>query len=206
VPPEALDAPVRFGFGFDAVGFSGRTAAGKVEVQYRLVHILRGVLADLGLTLADVDLQPEGDGGKVFLPEGVRPDRSLATLLRSWHARQVVDNAGNSDQLQVRLAAVIGPVSMGALNFSHNTPIELGRLLDSPPLRAAITGQPGPPVAMLISRTLHEFTVKQGHPDLTPNEFTQVDVVVKTYKEQAWLWVPPPPTDRTDGPAPIPGS
>jgi hypothetical protein len=193
-PAPSLPAPSRveqrIGFGIDVVSYSGRSTPAQTAVQHRVAGMVAEVLAGIGLALHDTDHQPAGDGMTVVLPARTQAHEVLAALLHGWHDRVTADNAAHpEDPVRLRLAIGAGPFTEAAIGFSGNTIIEIGRLLDSGVLRAAVTGHPAADLVALVSDRLHADVVGEGYPGLTPEQFEKQWVEVKTYRRDAWLWL-----------------
>jgi hypothetical protein len=191
-PAAALGsrAEQRVGFGIDVVGYSKRSTPGQSAVQDRVAGMIARVLDGVGLALPDTDHQPAGDGIMVVLPGRIPAHQVLSGLLHGWQEQVVADNAGHpEDPIRLRLAASAGPFTPAELGFSGNTIIEIGRLLDSAVLRAAVVDNPEAPLVALVSDRLHSDVVGEGYPGLDPEEFADRPVQVKGYSRQAWLWL-----------------
>ncbi|XVS61749.1 CATRA conflict system CASPASE/TPR repeat-associated protein [Actinosynnema sp. CA-299493] len=196
-PPASRDpAPpgkqLRMGFMLDVVDYSSRDTPDQERVQRRVVELVRELLADLGVRLTDADHQGTGDGLMVFLPARVDVQRALPALLGGAAAGLARDNAAHRDRVRLRMAVDVGPVGLAALGFGGKVATSVGRLLDSAPLRQALTDHPAVDLAALVSDRLHGFVVAEGVPGTDPARFTPTDVAVKTFRDRAWLWVGEP--------------
>jgi hypothetical protein len=109
------------------------------------------------------------------------------------------DNRRYHDRLRLRMAAAVGPFRRAALGYADSTIIEFCRLVDSPPLREAMDRHPDADLAVLLSDVLHRFTVRDGESGFDPTDFTPIQVNVKTFHDNAWLWVPQPPAKEPPG-------
>jgi hypothetical protein len=198
--PSLPPLSVRMGFVVDVVGYSQRTEPGQYALQQRLAALITEVMGAAGIRLEPEYLQGTGDGMNVFLPAGADVSRALAALLRpaaTWLHR---DNQDHADRIRLRVATDLGPVRPAATGFSGNTIIAFGRLVDSAPIREAITRQPDADLAVLVSDWLFGAIVSQGYAGLDPAQFTRVQAVVKHYQADAWLW-----TSITGADAALPG-
>lgn len=183
---------IRMGFTVDVVNYSSRSQRGKSDAQNRVADIIDQALRDIGLHISDTDHQGTGDGLNAYLPPNVEIDRALPQLVRSMVDRLAQDNQRYHDRLRLRMAAAVGLFRRAALGYADNTIIEFCRLVDSPPLREAMARHPDADLAILLSDVLHRFTVRDGESGLDPTDFTPVQVKVKTFHGNAWLWVPRP--------------
>src|SRR5256885_13097068 len=95
------------GFVVDVVGYGGRPAPVKLDVQRRLAALVTEVLQDIGLGLKDTHHQGTGDGMVVFLPVQVEIHRVLPRVIRSTAELLAVDNGRYRDRWWIRQAAVV---------------------------------------------------------------------------------------------------
>jgi len=191
--PAADRTEIRMGFTVDVVNYSSRSQRGKSDAQNRVADIVGQALRDIGLHISDTDHQGTGDGLNAFLPADVELDRALPQLVRSMVDRLAQDNRRYLDRIRLRMAAAAGPFRPAALGYADSTIIEFCRLVDSPPLREAMDRHPDVDLAVLLSDVLHRFTIRDGESGLDPTDFTPIQVTVKTFHDNAWLWVPPQP-------------
>jgi CASPASE and TPR Repeat-associated protein len=179
----------RMAFGIDVVSYSSRTTPLKNDLQRRVADLVGQVLSDVGVRLEDTDRQDAGDGMMVVLPAAVELHLALPRLLHAWEDRLAADNKIYRDRLRMRLSVSVGPFARGAIGYTGDTIIEIGRLLDSDPLRQALKDHPGISLAALVSDRLHQDVVVEGWPGLAADEFEQRLVEVKTFSRPAWLWL-----------------
>jgi len=196
-PPFSMPPlSVRMGFVVDVVGYSERTEPGQYALQQRLAALITEVMGLAGVRLEPEYLQGTGDGMNVFLPAGADVSRVLAALLRPAATWLHDDNQGHADRMRLRVATDLGPVRPAATGFSGNTIIAFGRLVDSAPIREAITRQPDADLVVLVSDWLYAAVVSQGYAGLEPSRFTRVQAVVKSFQADAWLWTSAPGADK----------
>ncbi|MDU0291476.1 CATRA conflict system CASPASE/TPR repeat-associated protein [Saccharothrix longispora] len=179
---------IRLGFMLDVVRYSARSTPEMARLQQRVADLVDAVLGALDLTLADCDHQGTGDGLMVFLPAHVDIQRAVPVLLRETTARLGLDNDTYRDRLRVRMALDVGPMGLAALGFSGKIASVMGRLLDSAPLRRAVVDHPAADLVAMVSDRLHGYVVGEGVPDVAAEEFDRVDIAVKTFHAEAWLW------------------
>jgi hypothetical protein len=179
------DLTPRLGFVFDIVGYGGRAAEGKADLEERLSTLTRRVLADLGIDLADTRYAVSGDGIVVFLPVGVASTRILPTLICAASTRLARDNNRYRDRMRLRLAIGSGLLGDGPLGFTGDLVVDLHRLVDSDVLREAVRENPKADLAILVSAALHDEVVRPGH--LDAQDFTRCQVTTKEFTATAWL-------------------
>ena len=182
------DRPIRMGFMLDIVGYGRRDTPAKESLQRRLAGVARMVFEDLTLSLSDIDCQGMGDGLLVVLPAQLGVQRVLPALLQSMAERLTLDNALSHDQMRVRMAVDVGPVVVTALGFGGAMVTNMGRLLNSRPLRRREAEHRERDLAAAISDSLHRFVVAEGVPTLAREQFTRVQVRAKELSTTAWLW------------------
>lgn len=183
---------MRMGFVVDVADYSQRTEPGQCAVQQRLAALLSDVMRDIGTTLGQCYTQGTGDGMNVFLPLATDISRALPVLLTATASRLVRDNRQHADRIKLRMATDFGPVRPAAAGFSGNTIISFGRLVDSAPIRQAVSGQSAADLAVLVSDWLFAAVVSQGYAGLDPARFTRVQAVVRNFQADAWLWTSDP--------------
>jgi hypothetical protein len=179
----------RIGFGMDIVSYSWRLPAHFGFLQERLVTLVDGVLADVGIADADSD-RGEGDDKMVFLQAGGDPTQILPRLLRAFAPRLAADNARYTDRLRVRLAVASGLVDRGPNGFVGALPTLLGRLLGGDVLREAVAAYPDADVVAIVSDHLHGSVVGGGYVPALAAKFRAVHVTAKQFAAKAWLWAP----------------
>jgi O-acetyl-ADP-ribose deacetylase (regulator of RNase III) len=196
--PTAADAScfptrktLRIGFVIDVVGYGSRSSPGQEAVQERLFRLVGRVLSDCGLGLADVDHEWSGDGVNLIFPSAIDPTTALPCLVTSVARRLAEDNRRYADRLRLRMAVGIGIVGPGPTGFAGPLILDINRLVDSAPLRAAIAQHDYTDVAVLLSDTLYSAVIRPGYSGLQAAELQVVDVAVKEFQRPAWLWISP---------------
>jgi hypothetical protein len=179
---------LRMGFMLDVADYGGRTTRAKERVQERLAALIRLVLEDLDVRLSDVHWQGTGDGVLLFLPGELDVQRALPVLLHSTATHLAFNNEEFRDRLRLRMAVDVGPVGLAQLGFGGGTATNLGRLLDSEPLREWLVNHLGHDLAVIVSDRLHSFVVAEDVPALPPAQFNRVFVQIKEFASIAWLW------------------
>jgi hypothetical protein len=180
----------RLGFKVDVVGYGARSGPLREDIAYRLSVLVTGLLADIGFDLDDTDNDGgAGDGMAVFLPAGTDPTRALSGLLSATTARLALDNARYRDRMRVRMAIGSGLVGGGPTGFTGALIVDLSRLVDSDPLRAAVLRHEYADAVVLVANTLHDEVVRPGYLPPALNTFQQVNVTVKEFSGTAWLWL-----------------
>lgn len=175
------------GFVLDIVDYGRRDSPAKESLQRRLAAVVRLVLEELAV-LAETERQGTGDGVLVVLPARLDVQRALPVLLQSMAERLALDNTVSQDQMRVRMAADVGPVGLAELGFSGAMVTNMGRLLDSRPLRRWTAERQEQDLVVAVSDSLYQFVVAEGVPALARAQFTRVQVRAKELSTAAWLW------------------
>jgi hypothetical protein len=185
---QRTERPIRMGFTLDIVDYGQRDSPTKESLQRRLAGVVRMVFEDLAVSLSDTECQGTGDGVLVILPARLDVQRALPVLLQSMAERLALDNAATQDRMRMRMAADVGPVGLTELGFGGAMVTNMGRLLDSRPLRKSVTKYRERDLVVAVSDSLHRFVVAEGAPKLAQEQFTRVQVRVKELATIAWLW------------------
>lgn len=194
---------LRMGFVLDVAGYGTRTVPERDEVQRRLRQLVVAALDECGLALGmrAVDHQWTGDGINVALPSDVDPPVVLGMLMRSVASGLSADNARHADRIRLRMAIGIGLIERKAAGFGGPVIVDISRLVDSPALRTALTGEPAADLAVAVSDQLYTLIVKPGYPGIPAGQFTRARVVSKEFSGPAWIWLS---TRQWSGPAYLP--
>ncbi|MER5197258.1 hypothetical protein ACWD3J_29330 [Streptomyces sp. NPDC002755] len=181
----------RMGFGVDVVGYSERHALGRAALQKRLDRLVRDVLDGIGFDLAHLEHQRNGDGLNIVLPLHTDITQALPGLINTMGSRLRQDNERHDDQMRIRMACDVGTFKVGANGYEGEAVLSFCRLLDSFPLRNALTVHKGAELGVLISQFLYGQVITPGYPGLNKEGFTRVTAQVKHYQADAWLYTSP---------------
>ena len=182
---------LRMGFTVDVAAFGARRMPERDQVQQRLRALVAATLARCGLPLDESVVAHEwtGDGINATLPADVDPVAVLPVLVRSMAANLGADNARYADRIRLRMAVGVGVVERRPTEFRGPLIVDLTRLVDSEPLRSALTNYPNADLAVAISDHLHAMVIRPGYPGIPGRQLTRVEVVAKEFSEPAWIWV-----------------
>lgn len=182
---------LRMGFVLDVAGYGTRSVPERDEVQQRLRQLVVAALAACGLALDawGVDHQWSGDGINAILPASIDPTVVLTMLIRSLAAGLDADNAHRDDRIRLRMAIGVGLIERSVAGFGGPVIVEINRLVDSAPLRAALNAEPGADLAVAVSDQAHALVIQPGYPGIPRGQFTRVSVAEKEFSGHAWLWV-----------------
>ncbi|WP_067475050.1 hypothetical protein [Actinomadura hibisca] len=176
----------------DAMGYGSGDDQRQSDVQTGLLDVLNQAAASAGLDRDNWERQGAGDGEfSVLLPQTAEGrlvgdfPRYLAAFLNRRNG-----NAPWENRLRLRLAIHYGTAIADVNGRSGQGPVEVARLCDSPPLRAALKESEADLAVMLSDRIFTDI-VRHGHAlSVDPKDFREVKVQVKEFSERAWLWIP----------------
>ena len=180
---------LRMGFVLDVAGYGARSAPVQNEVQRRLPPLVVNTLAECGMDLDSVGHEWTGDGINAIMPADMDPTIVLPVLIRSLAAKLGADNARSADRIRLRMAVGVGLVEHNRTGFGGPMVVDMNRLVDSEPLRDALTAYPTADLAVAISDQVHATVIKPGYPGIPGAQFSRVNVVAKEFAAPAWIWV-----------------
>ena len=180
---------LRLGFVLDVAGYGVRSAPAQNGVQRRLPALVVDTLAECGMDLDYLDHEWTGDGINVVMPADMDPTVVLPVLIRSLAANLGEDNALNYDRIRLRMAIGVGLVEQSAAGFGGPMIVDTNRLVDSAPLRSALTAYPAADLAVAISDQVYATVIRPGYPGIPGSQFSRVNVVAKEFTGPAWIWV-----------------
>jgi hypothetical protein len=185
----------------DAEKFSSHRDADLPRLHMEIRHALITACAASGLAEAWASvrfLESTGDGLLAVLPDTAIPllIDPLPRMLQEALAAVAPELRATGLRLRLRAALHAGLVDderEEAPGISTAT-IDVCRLLDGRPLRQALAeSDPNVTfVAFLLSEEVFRPYVAGGHAPLRESQFTEVQVSVKQYHRNAYLWVPVP--------------
>ena len=187
--PSQSGRKLRMGFVLDVAGYGARTAPLQNQVQRRLPPLVINTLAECGMDLDCVDHQWTGDGINAVMPADMDPTVVLPVLIRSMAANLGTDNARSADRIRLRMAVGAGLVEHSTAGFGGPMIIDMNRLVDSTPLRAALSSYPTADLAVAISDQVHAMVIRPGYPGIPGAQFSRVEVTAKEFAGPAWIWV-----------------
>ena len=182
---------LRMAFVLDVVGYGGRAVPQQQEASRRLRALVEATLDECELKLDPeiVDYQWTGDGINAVLPADIDPTAILPVLIRSLASALGADNARSADRIRIRMAVGVGLIERGATGFDGQLIVDINRLVDSRPLRAALSETPAADLAVAISDLVYVLMIQPGYPGIPRGQFTHANVVAKEFSGSAWLWL-----------------
>ena len=180
---------LRIGFVLDVAGYGARSAPLQNEAQRRLPPLVVNSLAECGMDLDGIGHEWTGDGINAIMPADVDPTVVLPVLIRSLAANLRADNARTIDRIRLRMAIGVGLVEHNTAGFGGPMIIDINRLVDSAPLRAALSAYPSADLAVAITDQVLATVIRPGYPGIPESQFRRVEVVAKEFAGPAWIWV-----------------
>jgi len=180
---------LRMGFVLDVADFGARPAPLRSDVQRRLPVLVSAMLAASGTGLDTVEHEWTGDGINVVLPADIDPTVVLPALLRSLAALLSEDNSRSVNRMRLRMSVGIGLIEHSGAGFGGPMIIEMSRLVNSAPLRAALAAYPDAHLAVAISDQVHSAIIRPGYPGIPSAQFAPVKVAEKEFRAPAWIWI-----------------
>ncbi|MFD3586162.1 hypothetical protein [Streptomyces sp. NPDC058683] len=176
----------------DAKGYGGVDAVTQRQLQEAIGRLLGESAAAVGLDWERWQLQEGGDSVFAVLPEGASEPDLVDPFMRRLDAGLRAFNHGRMRESWLRLRAAVhfGTASPGPIGFVGRAPVEVGRMLDSAVLKAALAAAPDACLAVAVSPTVFNEVIAQAFTTIRTEEFREVRVVEKEHSGRAWIWVP----------------
>lgn len=184
----------RFVIGVDIQRYSARVMRRQGLLQRELDRILDEAAEAAGVSRTKWHRIDGGDGEMAVLPADVDLLAVVRRFVSELDLRLADHNEDHVAQTRIRLrvamhSGVLTPRSHG---YTGPALIVLQRLLDSAPVRAAMTEVPDAHLAQIISASVYERAVVPELGGLRPRQFREVkvDLPTKEFHEIAFLHVP----------------
>lgn len=175
----------------DAANYGGGNDQEHFALQSGLTAALNESAARAGLRRDMWQKQGMGDGELAILPhdepEPVVVDDYVRHLDAELSARNA--DAPPRGRIRLRVAVHFGAAMPADNGYAGQGVVAVSRLVDSAPVRDALTASPEANLALILSRQVFEDVVRQGHVSVPETEFTRVRVQVKEYQDEAWVRV-----------------
>lgn len=195
----------------DVAGFGDRlrTNQHRLVVRRGLYAALQKAYRDSGIPWESCHREDRGDGTLVLAPSEVAkslftetlPD-ALRTVLRRYNRSHSAP-----EQVRLRVALHAGEVHFGEHGVSGSAVDLAYRLLDAPPLKAALDATSAA-VALIVSSRFYDEVVRHS-PDSEPAAFRQIRFAVREIMTTGWIRLPgephpPAPPDVVSGNSVVP--
>jgi Cyclic nucleotide-binding domain len=132
--------------------------------------------------------EDRGDGLLIVVPSSIPTAQALERLLTVLPTELKRHNRiyGGPIQVQLRVAATVGPVTRDIAGMSGKAIILAARMLDAALLRQAMT-EDDAILGVVVSPFVYDTAVSDGGNSLEPAAYTQVPVQVKEPYTTAWM-------------------
>lgn len=176
----------------DAARYSIRNDIQQHELQQALVEVTEEATAAAGFDRAKWGVQSSGDGELAVLPADVSEWTVIDYFPTALTAALARHNAHCCEEmrLRMRLAIHYGLVSPAAGGYAGQGVVVVSRMVNSDIARDALDACHEADLVVLVSASLYNDVILQGHTQLSPNDLREVLVRNKTFNDPAWLWVP----------------
>jgi class 3 adenylate cyclase len=163
----------------------------RMFMREELYRILERAFDGSGTPWAACFREDRGDGVLVVVPPSIAatgiidplPERLRSLIRRHNHVSSA------AAQIQLRVAAHLGPVDHDGNGFVGTDVDFLFRMLDARPLKRALAAT-GADLALIVSDYVYRNIVSR-HPSLvSPAAFRSIRFQVKYTRAQAWTYVP----------------
>jgi hypothetical protein len=186
-------AAVRMCLAADVVGYSRRRNAETEELQRDLVRVLSDARRAAGIAESTVRPQPQGDGQFTVFPTGIDESVVIPRMIAALRAALLDRDRGRTadKRMRLRIALHRGLVKETANGWVGTAAIAVHRLLDSPPLRAAIKENPEAPYVLGLPDVLYHDVIAHAVEPPLPSDFRPMTVELpeKDFVEHGWLTV-----------------
>jgi hypothetical protein len=162
------------------------------ELQELLVRSLDRAGEAAGLDRSAWRRQAKGDEEWAVLPAATPEGDVVDRYVRALDAELSATNRYRVPEakLRMRMAIHFGATVEGANGFPGQDAVLVSRLLNCEPAHAALDQSPGSDLVVVLSDALFTSLVAAGYTTLRPEDFRRVDVQVKTFRGQGWMWLP----------------
>lgn len=204
--PFAGPAAVRLCVATDIEKYSRFTDEAALRAQERLVQLLEAARRRAGVDENRVDKQEQGDGQFAVLPPDIDMERVVPDLMRALRLELHRVNADlNADAtLRLRVAMCRGTIRRGANGYVGGPAVAVHRILDSPPVRTALSEEEKAMLVIALSEAVYVEVIARGGSEFDPADFQRVTAKLpeKGFEQNAYLFVPPPlPSGVDPGPS-----
>ncbi|MEU1684793.1 hypothetical protein [Micromonospora sp. NPDC005707] len=188
-------AAVRLCMAVDVTGYSRRRTADTERIQRDLVELLSRVRQGAGVPDSAVRPQPQGDGQFTVLPAGIDESTVIPRLVGGLGRHLRALNAGRPAEERLRMRAALhrGLVKPAANGWVGASAIAVHRILDSVPLREALTARPAVDFVLGLPDVLFQDVIRHATEPPLPADFAPITVELpaKGFVEHGWLHIGP---------------
>ncbi|CCH32706.1 tetratricopeptide repeat protein [Actinosynnema sp. NPDC047251] len=182
----------------EGFGDARRTLPHQVATRAGLYRVVGAALRAAGVPWEGCYHEDRGDGVFVLVPPGYAkaPLVEVMPVALAAALREHNDAGPTAQHVRLRVAVHAGEVVFDRHGVTSTAVTTAFRLLDAPPVKAALRQSPGL-VALVVSRWVFDEVVRHSAV-LDPATFRPVPVAVKEVRDTAWLALPdhPHPADQ----------
>ncbi|MBX6385454.1 MAG: hypothetical protein IRZ07_21185 [Microbispora sp.] len=178
----------------DTEAYSARDPHAQVAVQSRLRALVDASCRWAGVDASRCELQPSGDGLLVIFPPDVDEGHAIPRLLQGLADGLRRGNAldWRGDRMRLRAALGQGTVRIAENGYVGRAVVAVSRLVDAPPLRAALAARPDRDLAVIVTDDLYHDMRHDLPARAEPYERVRVSIPGKGFEADAWISVPHP--------------
>ncbi|WP_367132547.1 hypothetical protein [Saccharothrix sp. HUAS TT1] len=162
------------------------------QLQFVVDKAVEGGLRRLFPTAA-VQVRPDGDSMTVLIGPEVPKAWLLADFLLHEFVIALDDvnrRADDRHRLRVRCALDHGETTVNGPHLAGPAVVATARLVDAEPLRAFLDRDPAHHLGLIISDRFYQDVVTSGERGLGRVAFDRVDVEVKGFRQDGWIFRP----------------
>jgi len=186
----------------DIAGFGemSRTRANYVALREGMYQSVEQAFLESGIPWEDCYQEGAGDGILALAPAGVGKGAFAEKLPLTLVSALQDHNSGHPPEERIRLRLVLhaGEITRDGRGVTGPAIIHAFRLLESPPLKEALSVSTG--VLAIVSSAWFYDEVIRHHPEYAPEEYEQVAVDVKETNGFGWIRLPDGERREPDGP------
>ncbi|MET8461562.1 hypothetical protein ABZ422_20050 [Micromonospora zamorensis] len=176
----------------DIEGFGGRPNPVQRQVRADLYQVVRTALTEAGLDPARIDQEDRGDG--ILM---VDPDVSVLALAGrfvrelDYGLREKARTSSAIARIRLRVAIHQGMCEHDGEGWVGAAVNTTARLVDAPPLKAALAAAERVNLALIVSRQVFDEVIRHDYRSIDSSTFERVAIDAKELRgETAWIQVP----------------
>jgi class 3 adenylate cyclase len=171
------------------------------DLRESMYRIADEALTEAGVVREHRHVEDRGDGLLILLPQA-GPVEVLGAFVRELESlvRHRAASRTPAYRMRLRVAIANGFVRHDGKGWIGSAINKAARLVDSAPVRAALTDNASAHVAVIITEDLYQDVVAQNHPAIDAGRYREAPVQVKELDGRAWVCVP------NSGAEPAPGA
>lgn len=167
---EYVDVPV---VAMDIKDSSRHEGAGQADLYASLQELFDAACTEVGLEIDSADRADRGDGNVIVIRSGFPLAKLVADLAREFAGQLDQFNRNRSDdaRLRVRMAVQRGPVTGNPGRWDGHAVVDAVRIMESETVKALLTEHRDVALALGISQTVYDSTVRERLRHLDPDRW-----------------------------------